>query len=191
MISHSRDVDVEEAVAIVVGDRRHAPPVPPRNAGLLGYVNEASLPQVVVEPVAALHRGHEQIRPAVVVVVEEYDPTGCSRIGTGESGGGGFVREGSIATASIESEPRAPREHEILAAVSVGIADRDARGLTNRVVGVVAEQSERGREPVLVHAVDPDCLGLPAKARLLEGHHRSIRHLLGRDLPERIEEADV
>jgi hypothetical protein len=70
VVAHARDVDIEESVAVVVRDDGHASPTTWRDARSLRDVDETPSTPVAIQAVAALHGRHEEIRPAVVVVVE-------------------------------------------------------------------------------------------------------------------------
>ena len=191
VISHPRHIDVEEAIAIVIRDDGHSTPAPGRHAGLPTDVDEAAAAIVVEQPIPAGHRGDEEIRPAVVVVIQEDDAA---------RGGGIRSRQVplhrvassnvSVAAAAVEDQFGAAREDQILATVAIRISDGDARGLAHRVLVGVAEQPERRRSLVGVDAVDSNRRLGPLEAGLVEGHQRSRGDLFFRDLPEGIEVAD-
>ena len=81
MVPHPDDVDVEEPIAVVVGDDRHARPDARRDAGRCSDVDEVTAAEVVKEAVPSLDRGDVEVRPAVVVVVEEDSASSNGRIG--------------------------------------------------------------------------------------------------------------
>src|SRR5207253_11316499 len=89
LVAHAHDIEVEEPVAVVVGDRRHAPPAPGRDARRGAHVDEVAAARVVEEPVAAARRGDGEGGPAGVVVVEDDGAGQDGGVGVGQAGGGG------------------------------------------------------------------------------------------------------
>src|SRR5262249_20630161 len=81
VVPHADDEDVEEAVAIVVRDDRHAGPAAGRDVRRGRHVHEVTATRVVEEAIPSHHGGHVEVGPAVVVVVEEYGACGGRGVG--------------------------------------------------------------------------------------------------------------
>src|SRR5437899_2435674 len=81
VVPHADDVDVEEPIAVVVGDDRHARPDARGDTGGCRDVDEVTAAEVVKEAVSSPHSGDVEVRPAVVVVVEEDSATSNGGIG--------------------------------------------------------------------------------------------------------------
>ena len=191
LVAHAHDVEVEEAVAVVVGDRRHARPAPGRDARRRAHVDEVAAARVVEEPVAAARRGDEEVGPAVVVVVEEDGAGRGGGVGVGQARGGGHVGEGAVAVVAVEDGVRAPGEEHVLAAVAVHVGDRDTGAGADGVRGPAAEETEGGRAVAGVHARDAGRLGHAREARRPAGDQRARRDVLPRDAPPAVALGDA
>ena len=92
VVSHPRDVDIQETVAVVIGNHRHAAPGTAGNPGHLRDICEAPRAVVAKESIAALDRGDEEVSIAIVVEVEKDHAARGVRIGFREAGVRGCIR---------------------------------------------------------------------------------------------------
>ena len=168
------DVEIEQAVAVVVEPDRAVAVHPATEAGALGDVLEAAAVDVAEQREVAVAID-QHVLAAVVVDVA---PDGAHRdafaraIEVGEPGRGGDVLEGAVAAVAVErvglAEP-AVREVEVRPAVAVEVGDRDG-GAERRDVGLDARDLRVERRAL----VDEADAGLGGGVAQDEARTRSV-----------------
>ena len=134
VISHAQQVEIEEAVAIIVRDQRHAAPAAGFDTGDLGDVGETPAALVAVQLLAA-DTADEEVRGAVIVEIEKH-----------QTGGGDVQRirqphrerrlaEGAVAVVAVHDQARGAEQRHVLEAVAVDVGDG-----TSRAGVVIADQ---------------------------------------------------
>ena len=168
-----RDVEVEVAVAVHVGERERGGRVPAHESARGGPVGEVALAVVQEELHRTAERADEEVEVAVAVHVRHH------RAGAGEAVGGetAFLRhvaEAQAAEIAIEARGLLHRgEEEVGIAIAVHVADRRAGA---------DEQVAIGERVLVVHAVlvgEPGAVGAQlgeAGARTGRGARR-LRHV--------------
>jgi len=87
------DIQIQKTVAVVVAPGRSRRPVAQRDSGLFGDIGKCPVVIVVVKPVLAVVT-HEDIRPAVVVVVGNAHPVAPAVVG--HAGLRGYIGKRSV-----------------------------------------------------------------------------------------------
>src|SRR5207249_108979 len=96
------------------------------NTRRLGHVGKSAAADVVEQTVAAGDRRDIEVRIPVIVIVEQHQAGGDTRVRLGQPGTSGRVGERPVAVVVVHGQMRGTGEHDVLAAVAVDVAHRTA-----------------------------------------------------------------